>query len=264
LAQAFAGWQGARPEDSAAMASPAHLTVANFNALCGKAEGRDKLARFWQYAARAIFGLTQMGNMKAGSRLYWINEMAGNIMKQLASTRRAHRFCKEVPVIQAILQSLPAKVPAKLDISFEVLVERGLDLLQKVTLATFMIIDHIGWLKQMKVLRGGKRAGTGTIQLGLAWFCLSNCLGMLIQAKKLRDVWGEEGKQNKRKTTAENMMKHGFLVVQTAHLSRVYESNDALVGILGMITSTMDVLAQWPEKKVSDEKVSPDAKAMAR
>jgi len=247
------------------MAPPAELTVANFNALCGKSEGRDKIARFCQYAARLLVGLTQMAQLKAGTRLYSVNQMAGNVMKQLASARRAHRWCKEFPVIQAILQSLPTKIPAELSMSFGEVAERGLELLQKVTLATFMIIDHIGWLKQVQLLRGGKRAGTGTIQLGLKFFCASNLLGLIFQLKKMEDARqkDEGGKQRK---CAENALKHAMLVVQTAHLSRTYETHDALVGLLGMITSAMDVLGQWPERKVapkpvSDEKVNPDAKA---
>jgi hypothetical protein len=144
--------------------------------------------------------------------------------------------------------------------------------MQKVTLSTFLIIDHVGWLKQVKLLRGGKRAGTGTIQLGLTFFCASNLIGMLYQLKKLHDARAQKEPAKQQKCT-ENALKHAMLVVQTAHLSRTYETHDALVGFLGMITSGMDVLAQWPAKvkalppkadKGEEEthKISPDAKSM--
>jgi len=190
-----------------------------------------------------IVGLTQMGQLKAGTRIYWVNELASNIMKQLASARRAHRWCKEFPVIKSIHQSLPAVVPQPFNVP--TFVDRSLELMQKVTLSFFLVIDHIGWLKQVKLLSGGRRAGSGTIQFGLKFFCASNALGAALQLKRCRDaqVNNDEGKQRKCLQTA---MKHMFLVVQVAHLSRSYETHDALVGMLGMVTSGMDVLGQWP------------------
>lgn len=216
----------------------APLTISNFNAACQKAEGRDKLARFFQYAARFILGIT--ANSKTGTNLKTLNENARSLMVQLAGARRTHRWCKEFPVIQGIPKTLQIKSPADLI----------LELTQKCTLATFMIIDHIGWLKQMKILSGGKRAGTGTIQLGLSWFCASNAIAAVIQGKKLANQisdGGEKDTSQARRTILETIVKHLFLVVQTAHLSRVYETNDKLVGALGMITSVQDFLPQWPQ-----------------
>jgi hypothetical protein len=251
------------------MASTIELSIVNFNALCTKSEGRDKLARFFQYAARTILGLIAMKRPNAGTRLFLLQEYAGNVMKQLAGARRTHRWCKEIPVIQNIIQSVPVSISRPLAIPD--LTDRVLELMQKVTLSTFLIIDHVGWLKQVKLLRGGKRAGTGTIQLGLTFFCASNLLGMLYQLKKLHDARAEKGNSKQQKCT-ENALKHAMLVVQTAHLSRTYETHDALVGFLGMITSGMDVLAQLPvkakqvpaksEKSEEATKISPDAKAM--
>mmetsp|Transcript_42880 Transcript_42880/g.133894 ORF Transcript_42880/g.133894 Transcript_42880/m.133894 type:complete len:261 (-) Transcript_42880:86-868(-) len=254
------------------MAPGAELNVTNFNALVLKSEGRDKLARAAQYAARMIVGLTQMGHLQAGTRIYWVNELAGNIMKQLASARRAHRWCKEFPVIQSIVQSLPGEIPDRSSLSFREVADGALELAQRVTLASFMLIDHVGWLKQVKLLSGGERAGTGTIQLGLKFFGASNFLSVLVQLRKLRDARrteeGTAGAQ-KQQFLAKNAFKHGLLVIQCAHLSRTYETHDAFVGFIGVISSVMDMLTQWPEKKalppppraVPEEKVSPDAKA---
>jgi hypothetical protein len=237
--------------------SVAPLTITNFNAACTKAEGRDKLARFFQYAARFILGLT--ANSKAGTQLKTLNDNARSLMVQLASARRTHRWCKEFPVIQGIPNTLQIKNP----------VDMILELSQKTTLATFMIIDHLGWLKQMKILPGGKRAGTGTIQLGLSWFCLSNFIAAVIQGKKLAKQisdGGDKDTSQARRGCVETIVKHLFLVVQTAHLSRVYETSDKLVGFLGMITSVQDFLPQWPQmaKDKVGLKLSPDAKALPK
>lgn len=192
-------------------------------------------------------------------------------MKQLAGARRTHRWCKEIPVIQNIIQNFPISISISRPLAIPDLTDRALELMQKVTLATFLIIDHVGWLKQVKLLRGGKRAGTGTIQLGLTFFCASNLFGMLYQVKKLHDARAEKENTTQQKCI-ENALKHAMLVVQTAHLSRTYETHDALVGFLGMITSGMDVLAQWPakakqvpaklDKGEEANKISPDAKSM--
>jgi hypothetical protein len=244
------------------------VSVATFNTLVGKSEGRDKLARFVQYMARAFIGFAGMTALKKGTRLYELNEQAANIMKQLAGARRTHRWCKEFPVIKSIIQGgIPAQISAPTNLS--AFLEKSMDLLQKCTLATFLVIDHVGWLKQVKVLSGGKRAGTGTIQLGLKFFCASNLLGALMQLKKAGDAQAQakdakdDGKAANKECAkcTQNAFKHALLVLQTAHLSRLRESHDALVGVAGMVTSAMDVLAQWPERKAQEAKG--EAKALA-
>lgn len=233
-----------------------NLVVSEFNALCTKAEGRDKVARLFQYAARAIVGLVGMAKPKSGSSLQSLESNARTAMVNLASARRTHRWCKEFPVIQSI--------PAVLKIANPL--DMALELMQKVSLATFMIIDHVGHMKQWKLIPGGKRSGTGTIQLGLKFFCFSNVIAAIMQAKKAALSLKNEDDKSKaqRRKCMETMVKHLLLVLQTAHLSRMYESNDALVGVAGMITSTMDVMTQWPERKSPPPKVAPDAKEKAK
>jgi hypothetical protein len=251
------------------MAGLEPLSVATFNTLLSKSEGRDKLARLIQYLARTIIGFAGMTTIKKGTALFELNEQATNIMKQLAGARRTHRWCKEFPVIKSVVQTFPRQICAPVD--WDAALERGLDLLQKCSLATFLVIDHVGWLKQVKVLGGGKRAGTGTIQLGLKFFCLSNFLGALFQMKKIKDAAAKaresgESCSGEQSKCAQNAFKHALLVLQTAHLSRLRETHDAIVGAAGVVTSAMDVLSQWPEKKapakaISDAKPSADAKA---
>jgi len=218
----------------------AMMSIDNFNLLCGKAEGRDKLARFVQYSARALVGLSALSAPKAGSRLSIVEAHARTAMVQLAGARRTHRWCKELPVLQSLPKSLAIKNP----------VDRVLDFLQKASLATFMVIDHVGHLKQWKILPGGKRAGAGTIQLGLKFFCFSNVIGALVQMKKFFALSASsEDTSNAELACLKTAFKHLLLVLQTAHLSLLCQSHDALVGFAGMITSYMDLKAQWPASK---------------
>jgi len=235
-------------------ASMAEMSIDNFNLLCGKAEGRDKLARFFQYSARAFVGLSSFASPTAGSKLSMVEGHARTAMVQLAGARRTHRWCKELPVIQSIAKSFAIKNP----------VDRVLDLLQKVSLATFMVVDHVGHMKQWKILPGGKRAGAGTIQLGLKFFCFSNMIGALVQMKKFFALAASQEDTSKDELSClKTAFKHVLLVLQTAHLSLLCQSHDAVVGLAGMITSYMDLKAQWPAAKpamvAAPKMVIPDA-----
>mmetsp|Transcript_104234 Transcript_104234/g.185198 ORF Transcript_104234/g.185198 Transcript_104234/m.185198 type:complete len:241 (+) Transcript_104234:57-779(+) len=228
----------------------AEMTLADFNVLCTKAEGRDKLARFFQYLARAIVGSLGYMHPTAGTLLAKLEGHARTVMVQLAGARRTFRWCKEFPVIQSLPKCLEISDP----------IDRVFELLQKASLSIFLVTDHIGMLKQWKILTGGKRSGTGTIQLGLKFFCFSNFVAGLYQLKKVKDMGNKDEKKEQRRKCYETAVKHALLVVQTAHLSLLYQTHDAIVGLAGVITSSIDVIGQLPAKP----KVSPDAKASSK
>lgn len=230
------------------------LSLDEINVLATKAEGRDKMARFFQYTARMLLGAIQFSPPRVGTRLSKAEQDIKQVMMQLAAARRIHRWLKEIPVIQSIPKTLQIANP----------IERLLELAQKVTLATFMIIDHIGMLKQWKILPGGRRSGTGTIQLGLKFFCFSNVFAIIAQLRKfhLLGLSSANGKSTScsngstnikevsltRQKCLETAFKHFLLVIQVAHLSTLYQSHDMLVGLCGMVSSWMDTTAQLPEK----------------
>lgn len=229
------------------------MSLAEFNGLLQKAEGRDKLARIFQYSARLLVGSAAYLQPTAGTLLARLEGHARTVMVQLASARRTHRWMKELPVIQNLPQSFKIADP----------VELVLDVLQKASLICFLITDHIGMLKQWKILSGGKRAGTGTIQLGLKIFTFCNFMGVLYQLKKIRDIGLKEEKRDQLAKSWEAAVKHALLMIQTSHLSLLYQTHDAFVGVCGIITSSIDCYAQIPfkPKAVADkDKDSKDAK----
>lgn len=212
------------------------LTIANFQGLINKAEGRDKLARIFQYGARAIVGFVARSNPAKGSALAELGEVASNLMKKLADARRTHRFCKEIAPIQAIPKALKISNP----------VDMVLEVSSKVTLATFMIIDHIAWLKQINLIKSGRKAPE-TIQLGLKVFMVSNMLSTIINAKKLAAL--NDDQKDSKDAAQKAVVKHALLSLQCAHTSKFQETDDFLVGIAGVITSIMDTIPQWPKSK---------------
>lgn len=228
------------------------MSIAEFNGLLQKAEGRDKLARIFQYSARLLVGSVALLQPTAGTLLARMEGHARTVMVQLASARRTHRWMKELPVIQGLPQSF--KIGDPLDLA--------LDVLQKVSLIAFLITDHIGMLKQWKILSGGKRAGTGTIQLGLKIFTFCNALGVLCNLKKIKEIGLQEEKRDQLGKCWEAVVKHSLLMIQTSHLSLLYQTHDAFVGICGIITSSIDCYAQIPFKpKAVADKEPKESKA---
>ncbi|CAE8709271.1 unnamed protein product [Polarella glacialis] len=94
------------------------------------------------------------------------------------------------------------------------------------------------------------------------FFCFSNFIGVLYQLKKINDMGGKEEKAPQRRKCAETAVKHALLILQTAHLSLLWQSHDGIVGLAGIVTSWMDLIAQLPAKPAV--KVSPDAKSTAK
>eukprot|EP00927_Polykrikos_kofoidii_P041737 TRINITY_DN35589_c0_g1_i1.p1 TRINITY_DN35589_c0_g1~~TRINITY_DN35589_c0_g1_i1.p1 ORF type:complete len:237 (+),score=18.07 TRINITY_DN35589_c0_g1_i1:105-815(+) len=223
------------------MASCVEL-LNEFNVVCTRADGRDKLARIAQYLARSLFGITTWMEPTAGSRLSEINLRTRYVMTELGSARRTHRWCKEFPVIQSLPKSFRIKNP----------VDRVLEISQKVSLIVFLICDHVSFLQQLQILKGGKRAGVGIGQLGLKFVCFSHLVSAIVHvkqfSKKIRSTDARRSAADRQKHAIATL-KYLLLVLQTAHLSSLYQSHDAVVGVAGAITGYIDLMAQWPERR---------------
>merc|ERR1712113_1085335 len=180
-----------------------------------------------------------MGDPAKGSAFRDIADKAPEVMKNLAMARRTHRWCKEFPVIQSIPKSLD--IPGSLD--------RILDLVQKVFLASFMIIDHIGWLKQCKVIKDGKRTAAETIQLGLKCLFVSNATAAIVGLKKLNNTADDDKNADKRKDLKKGILRSVLCVIQNIHTSKMAEFHDLPVGLCGVASSYIDTMKVWPELK---------------
>lgn len=211
----------------------AEFNLTNVIVFMNKSEGRDKLARAVQFGARGLVGLTTKLGLE-DPKIRLINGRSNNLMSTLALARRSHRWCKEFPVIQAIPASLKIADP----------VAMVLDTAQKCTLASFLIIDHYGWLKQAKVLNGKAQ---DTIWFGLKFFMVSNAISVVYNMYKLQKT--DASKVEERKKLRKLIAKHAMITIQICHVSNTRKIGDLWVGILGVITSTMDAMEQWPAAK---------------
>merc|ERR1711920_910252 len=103
-----------------------------------------------------------------------------------------------IPVLQQIPKVLQTKN----------IVDMLLELGAKVTLAAFLINDHIAWLKNVKIIKSG-RSSANHVQFALKFFCVSNFLSAIISIKKL----SQEDK-SKSGNIIQTILKHVLLVIQ--------------------------------------------------
>ncbi|CAJ1345055.1 unnamed protein product [Effrenium voratum] len=204
-------------------AAPLSLTCCS--AVLQTYEGRDKAARFLQFAARFLVGITSSAQ---GLVLLKLGNDARKLLSAMTTARRTFRLGRELPVLLSVPDVLRRQQ----------LSDRVLELAQKVALVMYFLVDHIGWLKQV---RSGAKSGSKTIQLGLKWLAISSLISMLNEVRKCRSESGEPCKAR-----GFNILRDSLVAVQALHLSRWLEVGDATIGIFGMASSIMDIMRVWP------------------
>lgn len=206
---------------------PAQLSLANISTVLQTYEGRDKTARFIQFAARFIVGLLARAR---GDAVLRFREETRKLLAAMTAARRTFRLGRELPVILSMTADQTS------------LWDKVLELTQKAALVIYFVVDHVGWWKQV---HRGVKSGSKTIQLGLKWLAISSFISVTIGLRKLKD--DSEGTESKAQGW--NILRDGLVAVQALHLSRWMEIGDTVVGVLGMTSSIMDVMRVWPEKE---------------
>lgn len=221
------------------MPAPAEQLVRRCNDVIQTYEGRDKLARLFQFGGRAVMGLTSEAT-PAQARARRLNVAARQLMITLAGSRRCFRIGREVPV----LLGLPR------DLELPRLPDRALRLAEKAFLLAFLATDHWGWWKQVL---GGMRSGFRTIQLGLKFLAMSTALAALSRAKALLELQlGDCAAESQQERAAQRrrhivgLCRNGMMAVQAAHLSRWWLTGDSVCGVLGVASSAIDICQVWP------------------
>mmetsp|Transcript_101097 Transcript_101097/g.184512 ORF Transcript_101097/g.184512 Transcript_101097/m.184512 type:complete len:294 (+) Transcript_101097:68-949(+) len=202
-------------------------------------DGRDRIARFFQYTARFAHGCTQ-GSAHPVLRL--LHRFAARLLTSLGSSRRTFRWGKEVPALVYLESCL--RDP------HEDLVHHSLEISQTLSLLLFLFTDHISWLQQ---IRFGLRGGARTIQLSFKFLTVSCILSMSLAIKKLSSLpeagasKQDEMSLQKRREYLFSILRNCLMAVQAAHNSSLLITHNIVVGLLGMVTSVMDVAQIWPE-----------------
>lgn len=212
------------------------LSIAGLTGCLAKSEGRDKLGRVFQYGSRMIVGLVELSGAPKGSPLMELKERAADVQKTLGGARRTHRWGKEIPVIQSLPGTLKLLQTSPLDFALE--------MFQKLNQLGYLLFDHLAWLKQQKLFVAGKSAAD-TVKTAMTFFLCCNAAATVIQLKK----YSNEKDEGKKSTALTAAFKHFLVAIQCAHNSTIYETNNAFVGACGIISSYIDLKAQWPNQK---------------
>eukprot|EP00929_Paragymnodinium_shiwhaense_P000193 TRINITY_DN100437_c0_g1_i1.p1 TRINITY_DN100437_c0_g1~~TRINITY_DN100437_c0_g1_i1.p1 ORF type:complete len:302 (-),score=28.62 TRINITY_DN100437_c0_g1_i1:103-1008(-) len=207
-------------------------------------DGRDRMTRVVQYAARFVVGCTTGSSKPAAEE---IRIFAARLLTSVAFARRTFRFGKDVPAMLHLGRYWS-------DDSTDDALTQSLEISQTTFLLAFLFVDHIAFFQQV---RYGLRGGAKSIRLSFGFLALSCFMSVLSGLKKLMSLsYGkyEESEQplikQKRKDCIFRIVRNFFMTVQMAHVADFFVTHNILVGLLGMTSSTMDITQAWPEWKV--------------
>jgi hypothetical protein len=126
-------------------------------------------------------------------------------------------------------------------------VNLGLTVSSKISLLTFFFADHYLWLQKARIIKSGK--ASDTLKTAMKFFLITHSLNFALQMKKLKEMLDTAGtpKYNEEKKTQllQQCVKSLLLMIQAAHISGVFETNNTLVGLAGVISSGMDCKQMW-------------------
>merc|ERR1712194_113865 len=113
-----------------------------------------------------------------------------------------------------------------------------LNLMSKMSLGLFFILDHIAWLTQVKI--GFKGDTKAAIRRGIKFSCLSNFFQMLYQLCLCR-------RQQLSAGPSVQAFRSLLMALQGLHNSQLKVLHDTPVGAFGICTSLLDCHKIWAE-----------------
>jgi len=123
--------------------------------------------------------------------------------------------------------------------------------LEGACLSVFHTLDHIAWLRKIKLIKGD---GKATIRYNLRFLLAANALQAIYQASlyhrlfQAQSTCKDDTEENKQKvaTIWRETLRSLMLCIQNLHNSELYETHDWISGLSGVITSAYDALKIWP------------------
>lgn len=204
-----------------------------------KAEARDKVGRVVQYACRSLQGF--LGHMAADHWLQAHKSTVAELQTTLAWARRTNRWMKEMPHIPGLGEAIT----------------RGdlLEAIQRSILVMFLVQDHIYFLLKVGILKFQKYTPIQWHRRNLRFITASHVFNFMMMYRDLRRAQAKEPDakdeaaltklKEAQKDAKMMMVRYVLTFIQMIHVSGVKQLDDWYIGIMGMISSSIDASKQW-------------------
>jgi hypothetical protein len=126
---------------SLSVAGPSHDRLGEFLLLLETTNGRDKVCRVVQFAAKYLKWREEVNQPQRDERLV---QMWGNLSVSMSTVRKVLRFFRTVAVLRAFQRSLPSS-PSDLTL------ELSCNLLAKLCLASYFAFDHFMYFQRIGI-----------------------------------------------------------------------------------------------------------------
>ncbi|CAE8636826.1 unnamed protein product [Polarella glacialis] len=208
-----------------------------------KAEARDKLGRIVQYFCRFLQGALVHA---PSSPLAPYKTVIAEVQTTLAWARRTNRWGKAMPHLPVLGQAVNSG-----DV---------LEAAQRAILITFLIQDHIYWLLKVGILKFESYSAVQWHRRNLRFITLSHVLNFSLcvrdvmrikEKQQLKDPkysGTKEAEESAEKSIYDNkrmMFRYVLTFAQMLHVSQVKQMDDWYVGLMGVVSSYIDVSKQW-------------------
>jgi len=213
-----------------------------------RSEGRDKLSRLVQYFCRFCVGccalIVQRGfDLDTEGFILDIQLKFRSVQSVLSDARRTNRWLKQIKNLR--------NMPKMAEDCLKMHPMEWLNFASKACLSVFHTLDHIAWLRKIKLIKGD---GKATIRYNLRFLLAANALQAIYQASlyhrlfQAQSTCKDDAAENKQKvaTIWRETLRSLMLCIQNLHNSELYETHDWISGLSGVITSAYDALKIWP------------------
>jgi len=168
------------------------------------------------------------------------------IQTTLAWARRTHRWGKEMPHIPKFVKALTDG-----DI---------LEASQCMVLITFLIQDHMYWLLKVGLLKFQNYTAIQWHRRNLRFITLSHVLNFSLCARAIMRIKDKQAKKDPAYTGSDQavqkanseifdnkkmMFRYVLTFIQMLHVSQVKKMDDWYIGLMGMVSSFIDLSKQW-------------------
>lgn len=209
-----------------------------------KAEARDKVGRIVQYFCRFMNGT--LAHLPAELALQAYKPIFSEVQTTLAWARRTHRWGKEMPHIPALGQAITSG--------------DALEALQRGVLITFLVQDHIYWLLKVGILKFDNYKPVEWHRRNLRFINFSHVLNFALCVRDIRRIRAKQQEKDPKYSGSKEaiakadseifdnkkmMFRYVLTFIQMLHVSQIKKMDDWYIGLMGVVSASIDASKQW-------------------